>query len=117
MPFPQTRRVVFQKNPLVEVVCQLRFPPILTISSDAPSAFQDRIRKTYPLYERTEGDGQLPKEVTALLAQMRIQIPGQSAPHRFLTVDTKRFISLEQNFVAVSEREYTRWEAFRREIE
>jgi hypothetical protein len=36
MPFPAAERVTFQKNPLNEVICQLRFPPILKIDHHEP---------------------------------------------------------------------------------
>src|SRR6266852_706318 len=47
-PFPEFTRVIYQRNPLVEVVCQLRFSPILRIDTDPPAEFQDRIRSAFP---------------------------------------------------------------------
>ncbi len=52
MPFPESERVVYGENPLVEVICQLKFPPILDISTAEPAAFQNKVRKLYPLYEK-----------------------------------------------------------------
>ena len=49
MPFPEATRVIYHKNPLTDVICQLRFPPILKIDSEIPSLFQDTIREQYPL--------------------------------------------------------------------
>ena len=37
-PFPDTPRVVYNKNPLFEVLCQLRFPHILRIETEIPAA-------------------------------------------------------------------------------
>ena len=50
MPFPETERVIYEKNPLNKVICQLRYPPILRIDSEVPSKFQDAIIDNFPLY-------------------------------------------------------------------
>src|SRR5713226_162290 len=55
MPFPDSQRVIYDRNPLEEVVCQVKFPPILKIDSAAPAAFQDEIRGTYPLLQEVPG--------------------------------------------------------------
>jgi uncharacterized protein (TIGR04255 family) len=115
MTFPESERVVFRNNPLVEVICQLRFPTILKIASEAPAEYQEKIRSGYPLYEKAGGPAELPPEVSELLARVPIPIPPQSTIHKFLTADSKRFISLADHFVAVCERSYERWEWFRDE--
>jgi uncharacterized protein (TIGR04255 family) len=51
MPFPEIERIVYRNNPLTEVVCQLRFPPILSIESELPVKFQDAIREMYPSFQ------------------------------------------------------------------
>ena len=48
MPFPETDRVIYAHNPLEQVICQFRFPPILRIDSELPAQFQDRIRHEFP---------------------------------------------------------------------
>ncbi|HQU44113.1 MAG TPA: TIGR04255 family protein, partial [Pirellulales bacterium] len=48
MPLPEFPRVIYGKNPLEVVICQLRFPPILRIGAELPAEFQERIRKDYP---------------------------------------------------------------------
>ena len=44
------RRFIYEKNQLVEVICQLRFPAILSIDSETPAAFQEKVRARYPRY-------------------------------------------------------------------
>jgi hypothetical protein len=41
--FPPSSRVVYRRAPLIEVVCQLRFPTLLSIESKPPADFQERI--------------------------------------------------------------------------
>ena len=55
MPFPEVERVIYARNPLDQVVCQLRFPPILKIDAEIPAGFQDRVREDYPNFSETSG--------------------------------------------------------------
>lgn len=64
MKLPEFDRVIYEYNPLFEVVCQLTFPPILKISHQEPVEFQDEIRFQYPLVERTQP--QIPPEIARL---------------------------------------------------
>jgi len=114
MPFPPSDRVIYSKNPLKEVICQLRFPTILEIGSEPPALFQKKIRATYPLYEKEEAH--LPKEIAEILAQFPILKPSEGISHKFLTTDSNRFISLAPGFVALTDYKYQRWEQFRREL-
>jgi uncharacterized protein (TIGR04255 family) len=117
MPFPESPRVVYQNNPLVEVICQLRFPTILEISAEEPAAFQKKIRSRYPLYSKEEGGLVVPKELAGLLATLPIPKPAELLTHKFLTEDSTQFISLTRDFLAVSEQRYHRWEQFRHAIQ
>ena len=51
MAFPEVERVIYERNPLDEVICQLRFPAILKID-EPPIAFQEQIRTRYPFRRR-----------------------------------------------------------------
>lgn len=48
--FSQQERCIYRKNPLAEVICQLRFPEILSIQTQLPANFQEAIREEYPQY-------------------------------------------------------------------
>src|SRR4051794_35988880 len=50
MAFPDAPRVLYEINPLDEVVCQLKFPPVLRIDAEMPVGFQEAIRAQFPLY-------------------------------------------------------------------
>jgi len=116
MPFPESKRVVYEHNPLVQVICQLRFPTILQISSQEPAAFQNKLRSEYPLYTRVDRRAAFPKEISDLLAHLAVSVPPEGVTHKFLTEDSTRFISLADDFLAITEEKYHRWEAFREEI-
>ena len=65
--FSQDERCIYQKNQLMEVVCQLRFPTILSIGTKEPAEFQDEIRDVFPRYEVRQE--QLPAKVTPIPGQ------------------------------------------------
>ena len=50
MLFSYYDRYQYAVNPLVEVICQLRFPAILSISAKEPAAFQEAVRRDFPRY-------------------------------------------------------------------
>lgn len=116
MPFPESERQIYDENTLVEVICQLRYPPILEIASEVPAEFQNRIRETYPLYRRDDPLAQLPPNFASVIAQLPIPQPAQGVTHVFQTADEQRSISLTPEFIAVTDNAYHRWEEFRLEI-
>ena len=58
--FSNEERMIYAKRQLVEVICQLRFPEILSIDASEPAAFQDRIRKPPAIDFETEASAQYP---------------------------------------------------------
>jgi uncharacterized protein (TIGR04255 family) len=115
MVFPPSERVVFKKNPLVQVICQLRFPPILSIVSKEPADFQEKVRKTHPLYEKGLT---LPQQIASILAQLPIAAPvPEGIVHKFLSEDRVSEIDLTKDFVAVATTAYRRWEEFRETVQ
>ena len=50
--FSDRERYLYRKRQLVEVICQLRFPTILSISAREPADFQEAIRGDFPQYKR-----------------------------------------------------------------
>ncbi len=45
--FSASERVLYGKRQLIEVICQLRFPTILSISAKEPAEFQEAIRAEF----------------------------------------------------------------------
>ena len=50
--FSMDERVRYLKPQLMEVICQLRFPTILSIGAKDPVDFQEKIRAKFPRYIR-----------------------------------------------------------------
>jgi uncharacterized protein (TIGR04255 family) len=115
MTFPESQRVVYAADTLVEVVCQLNFPPVLSIGSETPVALQDRLRAIYPLYATVQPLG-APPELAALIQQLPNQLP-QSMQHRFTTADEQRSITVGPRMLAVTTSNYDEWPVFLEEIE
>lgn len=108
MSLPTYPRVVYAKNPIRSVICQLRFPAILRIDEGPPAAFQELIRHEYPIYE--ERDTTIP---TDLPEPFRKLVESSSRrDRRFISEDGQWMISLARDFLAVSTEHYLRWEEF-----
>lgn len=115
MSFPKTPRVEFNRNPLISVICQLRFPTILSIATTEPAGFQEKIRGEYPIYEKQQGH-QPPEELAGLLQNLGVRLPGSETSHTFKTESGTRHIGLTRDFVAITDEKYRRWEEFSGEI-
>ena len=109
--FPTQPDVQLENAPLAEVVCQVRFPPILRISAEEPTAFQECIRDSFPLVDlehafvlRMPGPG----------AQDMPSAEPKASIYRFHTADGQTTISLAADFYAVSTTAYTHWGDFAR---
>lgn len=121
MSFPHTSREIYSTNPLEQVICQIRYPAVLIISASSPAQFQDSIRSSYPLYEvqknpTVQPPAGVPKEIADLLTAVPFPAVPQLSEHHFLAESRARQISLTQNFIAVTEYQYSRWEDFRKEV-
>lgn len=116
MPLPQSPRVVYQTNPLEEVICQLTFPPVLRIDTEPPAAFQEQIRNQYPLFQDNPPSLinllELPPDLAKLIGT---QIPalGPNKLYQFSSADEVWKIGLTRDFLSLSTRSYTRWENFK----
>lgn len=117
MPFPDKKRIIYNKNPLDQVICQLRFPPILKIDTEIPVEFQEKIRKDFPRYmDMIEGQIEFSPKVkfgkSSEVSDQMLTLPGYKN-HEFISEDDLWKINLTRNFVALSTKNYTRWEDFK----
>jgi uncharacterized protein (TIGR04255 family) len=122
MPFPKVQRVIYQRNPLERVICQLRFPPILRIESTVPADFQDRIRGDFPRFrEKIDSPSavQLPSEMADQLPEETVirMIQGVSKKnYEFLSQDGSWQVNLTRTFLALTAFRYERWEEFQAKL-
>jgi uncharacterized protein (TIGR04255 family) len=110
--FPESERVLYQKAPLIEVIAQLRFPPIYAIQTAAPAEFQERIRRQFPFVEENSlivlpGGVELPPEMRKLI----ISQPGEKV-YQFLSEDKRDMITLAKDTIGFSTKKYVLWEQF-----
>lgn len=117
MRFPVSPRVIYGKNPLNSVICQLRFPPILRIDSEVPADFQERVRREYPNFtQRNLPDAKLnlPAEFSKLMGEeLSFGMQGGKQAYDFSSEDRIWQISLTRDFVALTTKSYSRWEGFK----
>jgi len=108
--FPPSPRCVFKRAPLVQVVCQLRFPPLLAIESSVPAEFQERIRAAFPILERTSPTAltQMPAEILQILGAQT-----GALHYSFRTEDRTNTLSLAPDSISLTTTNYTRWDDFR----
>jgi uncharacterized protein (TIGR04255 family) len=120
MPFPDAQRVIYNKNPLVKVVCQLRFPVILKIDVEIPAEFQNRIRVDFPVFSEKQAikvdvsnsfKGKIPEELL-----QKLKAPSSSKNYEFVSEDGKWLVNLTRSFMSLTCLNYLRWEQFREKL-
>lgn len=100
--FSDEPRCIYDAPPLAEVICQLRFPGILSISSSAPAEFQEEMRNEYPVYSCRQESIPFPQGGKSR----------QLLNHQFASSDGGWRINLSENFLSLSTSHYLRWEVF-----
>lgn len=112
----ELKRVRYEKSPLVEVIFQLRFPTILSINSNQPVGFQEKIRERYPFFEdQLEEFGDVVVNPQLKAAAMRKT--GENKNYAFISADNLTKINLTPSFIAISTMAYTQWEEFKKHID
>jgi uncharacterized protein (TIGR04255 family) len=114
MNFPDYTRVIYKRNPLMEVVCQLRFPPIIKISHQEPVEFQDEMRHQYPLFETNRVS--MPLEISNIAQQFGLPIQSDVA-YTFKAEDQAWSLSITKEFIALTTSSYERYEHFRQRFQ
>jgi uncharacterized protein (TIGR04255 family) len=115
MPFPESDRVRYRRNPIKSVICQLRFPTILKVETSLPADFQECIRAAYPHFQERPAppSAQLPAELEGVIPGEVRQLFAQGGRHFDLTsIDRKKYITLNKDFLSLSTNDYGEWEEF-----
>jgi len=116
MTFPDSLRVIYEKNPLAEVICQLKFPRILRIDSELPAAFQENIRSEYPNFAQSAvlNLAQLPPDIARLVGLERAI---GATSYEFASADGAWKVTLTSEFLALVTSKYRRWEDFKTHLQ
>ncbi len=108
--FSNEPRCHYEKAQLAEVICQFRFPEILTIETELPSRFQEAIRQELPVYSLHKES--VPPAMTNQGGKITIQPPKTNNNYQFATADGVWRINLTSKFISLACSRYTCWEDF-----
>ncbi len=107
--FPSVEEIRLRRPPLSEVICQVKFAPILSIAKELPTDFQEAVRTRFPGFIAEQG------VVFQLPASGGVDRPiVDAAPriYRFTTADGMAFLSLATDSLALSTQKYSHWKDF-----
>ncbi len=114
--FEKTDRIHYEKNQLLEVICQLRFPTILTIGAQEPVEFQEAVRGAFPRYQVRQ-DQLPPKIANAGTPGAALQPQRPVTNYNFGSVDGLWRLNLTSSFLALTSLRYPDWETFARTLD
>lgn len=108
--FSTQDRCRYRRNGLAEVICQLRFPEILSISASPPVAFQEQIREDFPQFQRRQ---EIPApKITGTPGHLSLENQPSTINYQFATADGSWRINLTSKFISLSCTHYRCWEDF-----
>lgn len=113
MPFkiPQANHIVFTRNFLQSVICQIKVQPIFLIASDIPPAeFQDKIRKQYPIVRKENN-------VQVEMQGGNIKPTRLGNTWRFQSEDNLWQVTLDAAFISLESKNYKHFGDFRQKFE
>lgn len=109
--FSKEPRCHYENHQVGQVICQLRFPEILTIGANVPVEFQEAIRADFPRYAvRQEAPPRLPGAPANPQAK---PIPN----YNFVSADGMWRVNLTSKFISLSTGHYEGWEDFARRLD
>ena len=108
-------RCIYRRSPLVEVICQLRFPDILSIETKVPADFQDAIRTEFPMYTRRQDN--LPPKITGAPGNLSVANQQSVTNHQFASADGAWRVNLTSKFISLTCNRYTCWEDFAKKLD
>lgn len=113
--FSNANRCIYHKNQLGEVICQLRFPEILTIAVNLPVDFQEAIRDEFPQYSSRK-ENAAPK-LTGTSGNLSLEKQEPTINYQFVSTDGLWRVNLTSKFISLSCSRYTRWEEFAQKLD
>lgn len=113
--FSKEPRCEYQNNQLADVICQLRFPDILTINANEPAEFQDAIRGEFPQYKSTL-EATAPR-VTGTPGNLQLTQQKPTVNYQFTSADGVWRVNLTSKFISLTCNKYTNWENFAKRLD
>ena len=108
--FSQEERCLYRNNQLGNVICQLRFPEILTIEASVPAQFLEAIRVDFPRYS-VRKEAPAPK-ISGVPGNLTLQNAPATNNYQFLSQDGIWRVNLTSRFISLACTRYTCWEDF-----
>lgn len=113
--FSNEKRCLYNRHQLAEVICQLRFPEILSIAVNVPVAFQEAIRDDFPVYKPLK-EMPAPK-LTGVPGNITLEKQEPTTNYQFMSADGVWRINLTSKFISLACTRYTRWEDFAKHLD
>ncbi len=111
--FPEKKEVPLNKAPLAEVICQVKFSPILSIAKGLPSDFQEAVRGRFPGLEVEQG---VVFQFPASGISEKPLMDATPKVYRFVTANGASNLALATDFFAITTRSYTHWQDFLQDL-
>ena len=108
-------RAHYGRPQLREVICQLRFPAILSISTHEPADFQEAVRREFPRYALRQD--RPPAKVTIVNGAPKVETPPPVPNHAFVSEDGRWKLNLTKDFISLSTLSYEGWESFAQRLD
>ena len=105
----------YRRNPLGEVICQLRFPEILAISAKPPVDYQEAIRDASPQFLR-KAETPAPK-IAGAPGHLTLENPPATINYQFSSRDGIWRVNLTSRFISLSCSRYDSWENFAQKLD
>ena len=116
MLFSDRPREHYPNSQLREVICQLRFPTILTINNVEPADFQEMIREDFPQYAR-KSEAPAPKISGFGTPNARLEPQTPITNYHFVSADGMWKLNLTRDFISLATLKYSGWEEFARHLD
>jgi uncharacterized protein (TIGR04255 family) len=103
--------IPLKRAPLTEVICQVKFPRILSLSEREPADFQERIRQHFPVYQFEPS-----VRVDPSLARAGKGASLGDPVYRFQNQSETKTVSLASEFYSLNTSAYSHWSAFAQDL-
>jgi uncharacterized protein (TIGR04255 family) len=113
--FSHEPRCIYRNNQLAEVICQLRFPEILSIGAKLPVDFQEVIRDEFPVYT-TRKEMPAPR-LSGTPGNLSLEKQEPITNYQFASADGVWRVNLTGKFISLACTRYTCWEDFAKKLD